>query len=379
MAANAYRTQVGTTDQAIAELLIAGLSGQLKGWWDYYLTPQQRLEILKSVELDEDQNPILDENGRPIQNAVATLILAFTLHFVGDPSHLKDKNAELLSNLRCKKLSDFKWYKDTFLTGVMLREDSNLPFWKEKFLAGLPPLLGEKVRNKIKEQNNEKIPYDQLTYGELISFTQKEDCQTRRHRKHKKHFSKHKTTYYQDRPPKGKSYKKPSQKPYDPNSTSRKDVTCYRCGKKGHIAKYCKINKRIHELQLEEETLYKLEAFLLESFDSEETVSISSEDNQALQLDEVLSDSSTSDKSEKQLNMLTRDQRFMLDVIQHIQDPQLQKEYLTKLQHSFEASSSQTPFTSVPSKASNPYDLTAILQKAKTSKTKASASTIQEL
>ncbi|KAH6800844.1 hypothetical protein C2S52_001308 [Perilla frutescens var. hirtella] len=32
MAANAYKTQVGTHDKTIAELLIAGFSGQLKGW-----------------------------------------------------------------------------------------------------------------------------------------------------------------------------------------------------------------------------------------------------------------------------------------------------------------------------------------------------------
>ena len=76
---------------------------------------------------------------------MSTLILTISLHFVGDPSHLKDKNAELLSNLRCKKLSDFQTYKNTFLTRIMLREDSNQPFWKEKFLAGLPKLLGEEV------------------------------------------------------------------------------------------------------------------------------------------------------------------------------------------------------------------------------------------
>jgi hypothetical protein len=82
---------------------------------------------------------------------------------------------ELLSNLRCKKLSDFQWYKNAFLTRVMLREDSNQPFWKEKFLAGLPILLREKVRNKIKDTFTTKIiPYDQLTYSELVSFTQKE-------------------------------------------------------------------------------------------------------------------------------------------------------------------------------------------------------------
>jgi hypothetical protein len=37
MAANAYKTQTGTPDKAIVELLIAGFSGQLKGWWDYHL------------------------------------------------------------------------------------------------------------------------------------------------------------------------------------------------------------------------------------------------------------------------------------------------------------------------------------------------------
>jgi len=65
-------------------------------------------------------------------------------------------------------------YKNTFLTRVMLREDSNQSFWKEKFIAGLPILLGEKVRNKIKAAFTTKtIPYDQLTYGELVSFTKK--------------------------------------------------------------------------------------------------------------------------------------------------------------------------------------------------------------
>ena len=32
MAANAYKTQTGSMDKAIAELLIIGFFGQLKGW-----------------------------------------------------------------------------------------------------------------------------------------------------------------------------------------------------------------------------------------------------------------------------------------------------------------------------------------------------------
>ncbi|KAH9668028.1 hypothetical protein KPL70_021269 [Citrus sinensis] len=41
MAANAYKTQAGTSDRAISEILIAGFTGQLKGWWDHLLTNQQ--------------------------------------------------------------------------------------------------------------------------------------------------------------------------------------------------------------------------------------------------------------------------------------------------------------------------------------------------
>uniref|UniRef100_A0A6N2L1H1 DUF7746 domain-containing protein n=1 Tax=Salix viminalis TaxID=40686 RepID=A0A6N2L1H1_SALVM len=164
MAANAYKTQTGTPDRAIAELLLL-----------VFLAKADHLHILNAIQHYEDKTPVLDSSGNTVQDAVACLILTISLHFIGDPSHLKDKNAELLSNLRCKKLIHVQ---NTFMTRVMLREDSNQPFWKEKFLAGLPILLGEKVRNKIKDTFSTKlIPYDQLTYGELVSFTQKEGLQ----------------------------------------------------------------------------------------------------------------------------------------------------------------------------------------------------------
>ncbi|KAH9781070.1 hypothetical protein KPL71_008326 [Citrus sinensis] len=174
MAADAYKTQSGTSDKAIAEILIAGFTGQLKGWWDHLLTKLQQLDILNSIQIDENGAPILDELNNPIQDAVATLILTISLNFIGDPSHLRDKNAELLHNLRCRKLSEFQSYKTTFFTRLFLRDDANHTTWKEKFLAGLPTLLGEKVRNSIKALYDNRIPYDELTYSELVSFVNKE-------------------------------------------------------------------------------------------------------------------------------------------------------------------------------------------------------------
>ena len=90
MAANAYKTQTNTSDQAIAEFLIAGFSSQPKGWWDFHLSPIEQSNILDEIQVDTDNLPILDELGNPIPDAVSALILTISLHFVGDPSHIKE-------------------------------------------------------------------------------------------------------------------------------------------------------------------------------------------------------------------------------------------------------------------------------------------------
>ncbi|KAH9724150.1 hypothetical protein KPL70_007381 [Citrus sinensis] len=325
MATNAYKTQSGTSDKAIAEILIAGFTGQLKGWWDHLLTKQQQLDILHAIQADENGAPICDEFNSPIQDAVATLILTISLHFIGDLSHLRDKNAELLHNLRCRKLSEFQSYKTTLFTRLFLRDDANHITWKEKFLACLPTLLGEKVRNSIKALYDNRIPYDELTYGELVSFINKEGlkicqdlklqkrlkwelrqskqelgsfykqfnydpfkastsrdcngkCSSKPYKKHYKSKS-HRKPFHEFREP---SYRKPS-KPYrKPHFTKKKDT----------IAKFCRMSRKLHELDLGEEIFSKVAPLLVESSDSEFSMSGNSE---PLQVDELInSDTSIS-------------------------------------------------------------------------------------
>ncbi|KAK5775678.1 hypothetical protein PVK06_043598 [Gossypium arboreum] len=128
MVSNVYKTQNQNgliSDHVIANLLVTGFTGQLKGWWDHALTKTQQEEILKAIKKDDQGRIILDEQGREIQDAVATLIFSTSKHFIGDPSNLKDKNSELLSNLKCKKLTNFKWYKEVFMTRVMQRSNNS--------------------------------------------------------------------------------------------------------------------------------------------------------------------------------------------------------------------------------------------------------------
>ena len=85
-----------------------------------------------------------------------------------------ERNSEILQNLRCRTLSDFKWYHDVFLEKVMARPNARASFWKENFLYGLPKAFNEKLQESLREKYNETIPYEELTYGDLISEVKRE-------------------------------------------------------------------------------------------------------------------------------------------------------------------------------------------------------------
>ncbi|GAV91066.1 LOW QUALITY PROTEIN: hypothetical protein CFOL_v3_34466, partial [Cephalotus follicularis] len=164
MVSNAHKIR-NNSDKAVANILIAGFTGQIKGWWDNVLTTQQQTKILEAIQVNELKEPILDNNNETIEDAVSTLIYNIANY---DPTCLKDRTADQLSNLRCRKLQDF-WYKDTFMTKVLTREDANQLYWKEKFITGLPTLFAEKIKNKYREKHKGVVPYEKLTYGDIVS------------------------------------------------------------------------------------------------------------------------------------------------------------------------------------------------------------------
>lgn len=87
-AANVYKTQRDVSNHAVANLLVACFMDQLKGWWDNYLTDEQKMQILNAYRIEYDQR-MVDENGQIIQDAVSTLIFSISQHFIGDPSHIR--------------------------------------------------------------------------------------------------------------------------------------------------------------------------------------------------------------------------------------------------------------------------------------------------
>ena len=101
------------------------------------------------------------------------MIYTIIKHFVGTLSNITSRIFDYLNNFRRPTMSDYRWYQNVFLFRVMVRSDSQKPYWKEKFIDRLPSLFAHKVKDKLINTDTGLIDYENLTYGDLFSTVKK--------------------------------------------------------------------------------------------------------------------------------------------------------------------------------------------------------------
>jgi hypothetical protein len=281
MAATAFKIKKNS-DRKTKDMLVMGFTGQLKGWWDNILSEEDKIKIDSAIKTETNE-----------EICVTTLLYAITKFFIGEPLKLQQRASDQLLNLYCPTMSDYRWYKDMFLSKLCLRPDGAAIYWKERFISGLPRLFAEKVKSNIRQNYNGEIPFNSLTMGEISNYIvetglqictdyklqnkiKNEKANNRKEMgsfceqygatpirapsnpkskkksfsNNKKKFSKHyKKDNYQENK---KFYKNPkrknSKKPYQKSSNKNKDIKCYKCGRFGHYANDCRVKEKIQQI-----------------------------------------------------------------------------------------------------------------------------------
>ncbi|KAG5630279.1 hypothetical protein H5410_001996 [Solanum commersonii] len=158
---------VNNIDRTICKMIIAGFTGQLRGWWDNYMTLDAKATVINAKATTEGVDNLGFALVKNRKDTVYTLVLTILEHFSGRFTNQYETIRSVLNGLRCRHLGEFRWYKDTYLSRVMELPENGLEFWKAKFIDGLPLLFAERVKKTLRDPQG-IIPYSNFTYGKLI-------------------------------------------------------------------------------------------------------------------------------------------------------------------------------------------------------------------
>ncbi|KAG5585061.1 hypothetical protein H5410_045495 [Solanum commersonii] len=125
--------RVNNTYRIISKMIIAGFTGQLRGWWDNYVSLEAKAAVINPKAANKGVDNLGFALVKNREDVVYTLVLTILEYFNGE----------------------FRWYKDTYLSWVMELSKNGLEHWKAK------------VKKTLRNSQG-VIPYGTYTYDKLI-------------------------------------------------------------------------------------------------------------------------------------------------------------------------------------------------------------------
>ncbi|WMV18366.1 hypothetical protein MTR67_011751 [Solanum verrucosum] len=126
---------VNNTDRTICKMIIAGFTGQLRGWWDNYMTLDAKAAVINAKATAEGVDNLGFALVKNREDVVYTSVLTILEHFSGRFTNQYETIRSLLNGLRCRHL--------------------------------------ERVKKTLRDPQG-IIPYNNFTYGKLIGACRQE-------------------------------------------------------------------------------------------------------------------------------------------------------------------------------------------------------------
>nr|XP_016515122.1 PREDICTED: uncharacterized protein LOC107831841 [Nicotiana tabacum] len=218
-------------------MIIAGFTGQLRGWWDNYLSVEEKATVINSSVVDEGVDNIGMALVKGRENAIYTLILTILEYFNGVCTQ---EGLYLCNELKLARQLKIDKLKEKSQLGDLCTQFGLPGTSTQKWTLHGPPeaeLKEIKVSKFSSSSSGPCVPalkvLKQLDLDSRADY-RNPDSPYKKKRSRYRSKEEHDTR---------KAHRKSTRFTKNRSKRDLIDIKCYKCGEFGHIAPNCKLQK----------------------------------------------------------------------------------------------------------------------------------------